>query len=414
MSRIWSPLLLFALFCTGLGCGSDGSAPTPPSSANTLAPPVGSGSGQPRLQIGPNNAVWLSWVAPRGENRHALRYTRHTDTAWTEPRTVATGTDWFVNWADLPSVRPLPDGRVAAHYLESNGKRALAYAVRITQTRSDGSWRKAITPHTDGTPTEHGFVSLLPWENHQLLAVWLDGRKMAGPGHGQGEMTLRGAVLDSTGTVNQRAVIDGRTCECCATSAVQTGDEALVAYRDRSDAEVRDIQLVRFDGEQWSKPMLLHEDGWKIEGCPVNGPALAAQDDRVVAAWFTAADGRPRVKAAFSNDGGHRFTAPVVVAEGQTKGRVDVVMLNEDAAVVSWLGERDDHGVIQTRAVRSDSTMSAPMTIGTVPSAARSVGFPQLERSGSHLYAAWVTPDSTDTSTVQVVRTPISAVRSGS
>jgi hypothetical protein len=153
---------------------------------------------------------------------------------------------------------------------------------------------------------------------------------------------------------------------------------------------VRDIRVARFDGDSWSEPTLLHEDGWEIEGCPVNGPALAAQDDRVVAAWFTAAGGVPRVKAAFSTDGGHRFTDPVVVAEGQTKGRVDAVLLADGAAAVSWLGQADDRGQVQLRRVRPDSTMGAVATMATLPSASRGMGFPKVVRSGDYLYGAWV------------------------
>ena len=53
--------------------------------------------------------------------------------------------------------------------------------------------------------------------------------------------------------------------------------------------QVRDIQLARFDGRNWSRQGALHADGWKIAGCPVNGPQLAAARDSVGAAWFTAA-----------------------------------------------------------------------------------------------------------------------------
>ncbi len=317
-----------------------------------------------------------------------------------------------MNWADLPSVRPLPNGRAAAHYLESNGSRGLAYAVRITQATSGGAWHDPVTPHTDDSPTEHGFVSMVPWGPDQLLAVWLDGRTMTGDGHGQGDMTLRSAVLDSSGAVTTRHLVDDRTCECCATSVARVGEEALLAYRDRSGDEVRDVSLARFDGEEWSEPTRLHDDGWTIEGCPVNGPALAAQGDRVVAAWFTAAGGTPRVKAAFSTDGGRRFTEPIVVAEGETKGRVDAVLLADEAAVVSWLGQDDDRGRVQLRLVRPDSTMGAVTTMATLASSSRQVGFPKVVRRGDHLYGAWVGQDeSNGDSRVQVGRILIQAVR---
>lgn len=398
-----------------LGCQSDSDSPTAtsasPEAGTRLDGPAPAESGQPHLHAGEDGTVWMSWVEPVGEDRHALRYATLDDTSWAAPRTAARGGDWFVNWADVPSLRPLPSGRLAAQYLRSTGPDPLAYAVQITQTDGAGTWQSAVRPHDDGTATEHGFVSLLPGPGDRLLAVWLDGRRLAGGGHGGGgDMTLRAALIDSTGAVVRRDRLDARTCECCATSAVRVGDEALVAYRDRSADEVRDIALVRFDGTEWSAPTRLHADGWRLEGCPVNGPALAARGEQVAAAWFTAADGRPRVKAALSTDGGRRFAEPVVVAEGQAKGRVDVVLLDDGTAVVSWLGTQGTQGRVRARAVTRDGRTGAPTTIAPLPSAARRVGFPRLARQADRLYAAWVAPDP-DPGRVVLRSAPVSAVR---
>ncbi len=342
-----------------LGCQSDPDSPTAtsasPEAGTRLDGPAPAESGQPHLHAGEDGTVWMSWVEPVGEDRHALRYATLDDTSWAAPRTAARGGDWFVNWADVPSLRPLPSGRLAAQYLRSTGPDPLAYAVQITQTDGAGTWRSAVRPHDDGTATEHGFVSLLPWPDDRLLAVWLDGRTMAGrDGHG-GEMTLRGGVLDATGTVEQRALLDDRTCECCPTTAVRTKGEALVAYRDRSADEVRNIRLVRFDGQSWSDPAVLHDDGWRIEGCPVNGPALA--EGRVAVSWLgTSADGAP---------------APRV------------------------------------RAIATDGASRPAVPMATLASASRGVGMPRLVRSGPHLYAAWTHPEEG----VQVGRLRTNALR---
>lgn len=64
----------------------------------------------------------LSWLEPAGEQRHALRYAvRSHQSAWSEPRTIAEGSDWFVNWADFPAVAALPDGTLFAHWLAKSG-----------------------------------------------------------------------------------------------------------------------------------------------------------------------------------------------------------------------------------------------------------------------------------------------------
>lgn len=399
-----SAILAIVLLVQCLGCSSRTEPGTVPL-AESVDAPVSANSGQPRLAAGGGDTVWLSWVEPTAGDTSALRYATLDDTGWSASRTVATGANWFVNWADLPSVRPLPNGRMAAHYLASNGPSALAYEVRITQAGPEGTWYDPVTPHDDDTATEHGFVSLLPWGSDALLAVWLDGRQMAGEGTGhQGEMTLRSAVLGPMGTVQRRDLIDERTCECCATSAVRVGDEALLAYRDRSEEEIRDIRFTRFDGEKWTEPAVLHSDGWRIEGCPVNGPALAARNDRVGAAWFTAANDTPQVKAAFSEDGGRTFSSPVVVSQGKTKGRVDVVLLDEGRALVSWLA-RNDGGIVQARIVRRGRPGGTVRTLARVSSAGRDAGFPKVVRSDDDAYVAWVEPGGKrDSSRVRVGR----------
>jgi hypothetical protein len=175
--------------------------------------------------------------------------------------------------------------------------------------------------------------------------------------------------------------------------AVRTGTEALVAYRDRSQNEIRNIRVVRFDGESWSEPTLLHDDGWKIAGCPVNGSALAAEGDRVAAAWYTAPGGTPRVKVAFSGDSGRQFSEPVVVAKGMPEGRVDIVLLDDDTAAVSWLGQSEDGASLRVQAVQPEDSGGRSATIATLGAASRGVGMPRLVRHRSFLYAAWTNPE---------------------
>lgn len=400
-------ILSLTLSMTLLGCSSPSEPPATP-----LDVPAGPYSGQPQLVVEDDGAVLLSWIEPVDSSRHAFRYARYDGANWAPPQTIATGTDWFVNWADVPSLRPLPDGRYAAHYLESSGPGVYAYDVRLTQTTAAGTWQPPRTPHRDGTQTEHGFVSLLPWQN-DVLAVWLDGRLMAegasADGHGGGPMTLRTARLTPDGTVTAATLLDDRVCECCPTSAVRTADGVLVAYRNRTDREIRNIGLVRFDGTRWSAPYPLHNDGWQIEGCPVNGPALAADGDRVVAAWFTAPNRSPRVQVAFSADGGRRFGPPVGVDAKAPTGRVDAVLLDDGAALVSWIGQDADGAALRVRRVQPDGTAGRPRTVAAV-SRRRATGIPRMVRTTDRVYWAWVGVEN-DAPRVQMAHAPLDALR---
>jgi hypothetical protein len=101
---------------------------------------------------------------------------------------------------------------------------------------------------------------------------------------------------------------------------------------------LRDISVAQLTATGWTTPQPVHADGWHMTGCPVNGPAIDARGRDVAVAWFTAPD-RPRVRLAFSSDGGRTFSEPIEVAAGAVAGRVDVALLDDGRAVVSWLAD---------------------------------------------------------------------------
>ena len=169
---------------------------------------------------------------------------------------------------------------------------------------------------------------------------------------------------------------------------MNTSKGLLAAYRDRSDAEFRDISLVRPLAPKGS-PRSFSKDGWKIVACPVNGPALAASGDAVAAAWFTMAGGRARVRAAISRDGGDTFGATQDVDAVFPLGRVDVAMGPSGEALISWLG-RGENGASEIKAAWMDphGGVQPAFKIAST-SMARASGFPRFEISGSEAVFAW-------------------------
>jgi hypothetical protein len=358
-----------------------------------LDSPALPGSGEPNLTVAPDGRVLLSWIERAAEKRHLLRYaTRVKGGAWSEARTIAEGTDWFVNWADFPSVAALPDGTLFAHWLAKTGPLPYAYDVHIARSGDGGkTWSTPVVPHRDGTRTEHGFVSMTPWTSQAMGVVFLDGRKTAASpdaGHGKGEMALMHTTVGSDGRLGVETVLDGRVCDCCQTDAVRAEGATVVVYRDRSEKEVRDMSVVRFTGGRWSSPRPLSRDGWEIHGCPVNGPAVAASGAKVAVAWFTAAGGTSRVKVALSSDSGASFGPPIVVDGGRPAGRVDVAYVEGDAALVSWIEQGEKGAALLVRRIAADGALGEPLTIAD-SSAARSSGFPRMASSGNEVTLAW-------------------------
>jgi hypothetical protein len=376
--------------------------------AAAIAAPVAAGSRYPNLASGPESTVVMSWLSPTKDGAYQLLHATWTGSGWTPPVTVRTGADWFVNWADFASVVPLGEDLWAAHWLQQRPGSVYAYDVRIALSHDRGrTWSAPLSPHDDGTATEHGFVSMLG-DGGKLQAIWLDGRKTDGEhehGSEHGAMTLRTATFDDAGRLwGGSAEIDARVCDCCQTDAALTSEGPVVVYRDRDENEIRDIAIVRSSPAGWSAPQSVHRDGWRIAACPVNGPAIAASGRRVVVAWFTAPD-VPRVRLAFSGDAGRSFGAPLEVTAGRIAGRVDVVLLDDDRAVVSWLADDPNGAEIRAQAWTSGGP-EGPVVVVAKSSADRASGFPRMVRAGDALLFAW-----TEASTLPIVRTAIVRLR---
>ncbi len=359
-----------------------------------LPVPSGAGAGEPFLETAPDGSILMSWIERSGEGA-TVRIARFDGTSWAAPSTIVASDALFVNWADFPSIHALADGDLAAHWLQRSGTGTYAYDVRIARSRDGGAtWSTPITPHKDGTATEHGFVSFghAP-ASDELQAIWLDGRKMVPEdgGHGGGDMTLRWARLGPDGATLEERELDPRTCECCQTAMTMTPQGAVVAYRDRSPSEVRDIAVVRKTASGWTAPAIVHADGWTIPGCPVNGPQLASAGTRVALAWFTVPKDEGIVNLAFSDDAGARWSAPVRLDQGNPIGRVDVVMPTADHAVVAWLERAGDAAEIRARIVGRDGTAGEPLVVGRSTSD-RAAGFPRIALAGTTIYFAWTEP----------------------
>jgi hypothetical protein len=365
----------------------------PPAPA-LLDSPATPGASLPRLSVDPEGRPWLSWVEAE-DDVHALRFSAFEGDRWGEARTAAQGTDWFVNWADFPSVVHAGQGRMAAHWLQKVDGGPFAYHVQMAVSTDGGlGWSEPLAPHADASATEHGFASLFPLAEG-IGAVWLDGRNTLAEGnhashhgHGSGPMTLRAGGLDWGGARLPEVELDAMTCDCCPTAAAQTPTGVVVLYRDRSPDEIRDIRAVTLGPGGWSAPILVSDDGWEMPACPVNGPAVATHGARVAAAWFTAAGGVPRIRLAFSADGGQSWEPAIEVADGPVVGRVAAVMADPDSAIVSWLEQSRTRTEIRFRRVHRDGGASPPYRLATTV-AARSAGFPQMVLAGDRLLFAW-------------------------
>ena len=361
-----------------------------PIAITSIDSPAKAESAQPQLTTS-KRGVLMSWIERMGPEA-TLKFAERTGTGWTPATTVASGRDWFVNWADVPSVMRLDDGTLVAHWLQKSGADTYAYDVRLSRSTDNGkTWTPSFTPHSDGTKTEHGFATLFQMPGAGLGLVWLDGRNMKASGHdghGGGGMTLRFGSYGKDWKQTSEVELDARVCECCPTAAALTSDGPIVAYRNRDPEEVRDIHVARMENGKWSESKPVHADGWSVPACPVNGPSLSARGRQVALAWFHAKDNQPRAFAALSSDAGRSFGAPIRLDDDASLGRVDIELLPDGTALAAYMEFAEQRAQFRVRRIRPDGSKSTPVTIAGVANA-RSSGYPRMALHGDELVFAW-------------------------
>ena len=283
----------------------------------------------------------------------------------------------------------MKNGTLVANWYPTTDETIEAYDTYLSYSRDEGkTWAKAFSPHHDGTKTQHGFVSLLELADGGLGMVWLDGRDQEQNTTDPlgGSMALYFASFDSSWKQTAETVVNARVCECCQTAAVVTADGVLTAFRDRTAEEIRDVKVSRLEGGKWSPELSLHDDNWKIEACPINGPALSARGRQVAAAWFAAPNDNGRAFVAFSQDAGKTWGNPIRLDDEASLGRVDIEMLDDGSAIASWVEFANGRSQFKVRRVTASGQRSAA---ADVPGAGRVSGYPRMTRSGDELILAW-------------------------
>jgi len=348
-----------ALVLTALACARAGEKPPSAIEVAELAAPAAPRAGGVAFAAAADGGHRLSWVEPAAGGANALRFATFDPAArrWSAAQTVATDTTITTNPIDVPQLVFAGHDQAFAIWTDGHG------GARLCVSRDRGATWSRPEPWARAAHTVEKF-SFAVLADGRVLAAWLDHR---GP-EGDGRQKLCARVLDAGGLSAEAAakaesdtLVDDAVCDCCPTTLIAFPDgTALVAYRGRTDDEIRDIRVARFRGDHWEAPHTVNNDGWRINACPVNGPRLASDGGRVAIAWFTAADNEPRVLASFSPDAGARFLMPLALDLGKAAGHVDAVLLHDGAFLVSWL-EAD--GSLWLRRITPEFSATDPIAL---------------------------------------------------
>ncbi len=392
--------------------------------STSLDSPTGPGAMSPRFTA-INNQLFMIWLEPNQPDQIGSRSLWHIkssrwqklNNAWSQPATIHSSRQLFINWSDAPSITATPNGRLYTHWLEKN-KLNVPYAYDIQLAYSDDglNWHAMGTASVEQAPHNEsydGFLSFLPTGDN-TRAFWISARSLPG-GKGEKEsrkkMTLQTALLDQN--VQQNQMLDGDICSCCNTTTIQAATGPIIFYRNHTSDEIRDIYYVRLADGLWSEPTAVHHDNWEINGCPVNGPKAVTNGELIAVAWFTAATGKPQVKLSWSSDDGKRFITPIdidTLSPSGPTGQIGLVMTADGQAIISWIGNTGlgKHAAIFLRQLDASGATTPYFKVAHVDPG-RATGIPQLALLNDQLFVSW-TVVSQKQKKIVMVKIPIEAL----
>jgi hypothetical protein len=358
-----------------------------PGLAESIPNPSGLGSLQASWSVAKDGSPLLSWIEAEKDDSYTLKYAIRHGAQWTEARTIAAHRQFFRQPAELPEVISLSDGTLVAHWVESPNDGSDTEFSYVSVAHDGVKWTAPVIMHKDRSKVQHGLASIVASGDGEASILWLEALKGE-----DGPVSLKRTVVSAEGKVLKEESLDNDVCTCCPTSVVKTAKGLLVAYRDHTPEDIRDISVMRLEGGKWSAPKNINPDKWKINACPTNAAAATARGDKVAIAWFTGAQGMPREQIVFSSDGGVTFGKPVLLSTGRSFGYTSIALDEQGGALVSWLEAGGDDARILLRPV-SAAGVAGPV-VEVAKGSRKSLGYPRILRNGNETLVAWTSENT--------------------
>lgn len=348
----------------------------------SAANPAGPGSSQVNWSVAQDGSPLLSWVEPQKDDSFSLRYSVFKGGQWSEARTIAAHRKFFHHPAEMPHLTALANGTLLAEWIEQPNESSEAEFVYVSASPDGIKWSTPAMASHDKSEAQHGLASIIATGDKEASIFWLQALKGE-----DGPVSLMRSVIGANGTELKEEDLDSDVCSCCPTSVVKTAKGILVAYRDHTKDNIRDISVVRLENGRWTAPKNVFADKWQIDACPVNAASASAKGDKVAIAWYTAAGDKPRVELAASADDGTTFGKAITVSTGEAYGYASTAIDDTGGAYVSWLERGKGNARLLVRHL-SDTGVPGPVT-EVATGTRKDLGYPGILRAGSDLWIAW-------------------------
>jgi hypothetical protein len=381
-------------------------------------------------------------VASDGSSMVALTWAATSDDTGTDIF-AAVSTDGGASFSDPVRVNAVArqanaNGEQPPRVAVVRGDDGGAAVVVLWTARGEGGTTLLSARSTDGgrtfgpstsipggtAPGNRGWESLAADSHDRLVALWLDHRDTAAgrTAHGHHQHGAGGAAAAADGaaraqrsqlfvgsldgSIASRGIARG-VCYCCKTALATGSDGAIyAAWRHVYAGNHRDIAFTRSrdGGRSFEEPVRVSEDGWQLDGCPENGPALGVAADRVHVVWPTlvrAAGGETLRLFHASTEDGRSFTPRTALPTSGAAYHPQVVVAPDGSLLAAW--DELAGGMRHVRVARGEADERGGAVFSRLPEADVPGTYPALAVTANHVVLAWARPGA-PSSTVAVRR----------
>ena len=253
-----------------------------------------------------------------------------------------------------------------------------------------------------------------------VQVVWLDGRNAAPMAHDHGKAASkpvrtpggpRQDIFHASWKGDSQPVehlIQANVCFCCKTAVVASGEKVYAAWRHIYPGSLRDIAVARStdNGATFGPPIRVSEDGWKIDACPDDGPAMAADGhDGIHIAWPTLVAGdTPRKAIFYSTLKGDSFAPRVRLDAGDADpAHPQIAADHHTNTAVVWDERTSERRRIVFRPV-TDGAVEAPRFFD-----GDGVSYPVVAAGEGYWIVLWSAQDASGGSVIEGRRIPAPA-----
>lgn len=238
--------------------------------------------------------------------------------------------------------------------VEVDGKKGTDLYLSASEDQGR-TFASTVKVNDDKLPGAHGMHSLAVGRDGRIYVAWLDERnvrapqpsKHAGGHHMESNRELfiaSSADGGKTFSANRKVAADA--CPCCKTALAVAQDGTVYAsWRQVLPGNFRHIAVASStdNAANFSAPVIVSDDKWMLQGCPVSGPSLATDPNGALkVVWYAAGEaGAPGLYFAETRDRGRSFSPRALLMQESVKGTPALVGGN-NRTVAIWQGTANE------------------------------------------------------------------------